>query len=88
VTHDDAITLLARLLRPIAPDVDMGALDPAASLTDEADLDSIDFLNLVTALDEETGIEVPERDYPLVRTVDGFASYVVAHAATAHRPGR
>ena len=44
----------------------------------------MDFLNLLTALDEETGIDVPERDYGLLSTIDGFISYV-SHAQAAHR---
>jgi acyl carrier protein len=39
---------------------------------------SVDFLNLVTALHDETGIEVPERDYPRLATLDGFVAYVIA----------
>jgi acyl carrier protein len=76
----DGRALLARLLHGIAPEVDLSTIDPAASLTEEADLDSMDFLNLVTALHQETGIEIPERDYPLVQTVDGFVAYVTSHA--------
>jgi acyl carrier protein len=83
VTHDDARALLGRLLHGIAPEVDLGAIPPSASLTEEAELDSMDFLNLLTALEDQTGIEVPERDYPLVQTVDGFADYVAAHEAPA-----
>jgi hypothetical protein len=37
----------------------------------------MDFLNLVTALYEEVGIDVPERDYPKLGTVAGFIDYVV-----------
>jgi acyl carrier protein len=70
--------LLARLLHGIAPEVDLDTIDPAASLQEEAELDSMDFLNLVTALYDETGIEIPERDYPRVATVDGFVGYVSA----------
>lgn len=70
--------LLARLLHGIAPEVDLDSIDPAASLQEEAELDSMDFLNLVTALYDETGIEIPERDYPRVATVDGFVGYVSA----------
>jgi acyl carrier protein len=80
MTRDDALDLLARLLQRIAPEVDLATVDPAAALTDEADLDSMDFLNLVTALHGETGIEVPERDYPLIQTVDAFVAYITAHA--------
>jgi acyl carrier protein len=80
VTPDDARALLARLLHGVAPEVDLEEVDPAAALQEEAELDSMDFLNLVGALYDETGIDVPERDYPLVATVDGFVAYVAAAA--------
>lgn len=83
MTPDDGYDLLARLLHGIAPEVDLDAVDPAVSFTEEADLDSMDFLNLVTALHDETGIEIPERDYPLVRTVEGFVAYIATHQPTA-----
>ena len=38
----------------------------------------MDFLNLMTALYEEAGVEVPERDYPELATVTGFSRYLVA----------
>jgi acyl carrier protein len=78
MTPGHARTLLARLLHGVAPEVDIDQIDPAAPLQEAAELDSMDFLNLVTALHEETGIDVPERDYPLVATIDGFVIYVAA----------
>jgi acyl carrier protein len=78
MTPADARVLLARLLHGVAPEVDIDQIDPAAPLQEAAELDSMDFLNLVTALHEETGIDVPERDYPLVATIDGFVTYVAA----------
>ena len=45
----------------------------------------MDFLNLVIALYDETGIDVPERDYPLVATIDGFVAYVTAASAKESR---
>jgi acyl carrier protein len=79
---DDARALLARLLRTIAPEVDLAGADPHASLQDELDLDSMDFLHLVTALHNETGIDVPERDYPQLSTIDGFVDYVARATAS------
>jgi acyl carrier protein len=76
---DDPRALLAGLLRRIAPEVDLDDVDPDADLQDEVDLDSMDFLNLVTALHEATGIDVPEHDYPALSTVNGFVAYVDAH---------
>jgi acyl carrier protein len=78
VSPDDARALLAQLLHRIAPEVDLDDVDDSALLQDEMDLDSMDFLNLVTALHDATGIEVPERDYPSLSTVGGFVAYVVA----------
>ena len=77
----EAFDLLSRLMRRIAPEVDLADVDPTAVLQEEADLDSMDFLNLVTALHEEAGIDVPERDYPEIATVSGFVDYVAKASA-------
>jgi acyl carrier protein len=78
---NDAEALLDSLLHRIAPEVDLEEVDPDAPLQEEMDLDSMDFLNLVAALHDETGIEVPERDYPLLSTVAGFVAYLSAAVA-------
>lgn len=78
---DDARALFATLLHRIAPEVDLDAVDPDAPLQEALDLDSMDFLNLVTALHEATGVDVPERDYPSLSTVAGFVAYVAAAPA-------
>jgi acyl carrier protein len=78
VNPDETRTLLGRLLHGVAPDVDLDEIDPAAPLQEAAELDSMDFLNLMTALYDETGFEVPEREYPLIATIDGFVAYVTA----------
>lgn len=41
----------------------------------------MDFLNFVTGILEETGIEVPERDYPLLQSLAGCARYLAEHSA-------
>ena len=79
--HEDPHALLARLLHRIAPEVDLDQVDPAEPLQDAADLDSMDFLSLMAALYAETGIDVPERDYPAVASVDGFVAYVASAAS-------
>jgi hypothetical protein len=50
----------------------------AQALQDELDLDSMDFLNLMVGIHEQTGVEVPERDYPKVAHLDGLLDYLVA----------
>jgi acyl carrier protein len=81
VKPDDARALLTRLLAGIAPEADLTDIEPDALLQDELDLDSMDFLNLITALHDETRIDVPERDYAQLATVNGFVAYVTAAAA-------
>jgi acyl carrier protein len=78
VNATDARDLLERLLRRIAPEIDLAAADSSAPLQESFDLDSMDFLNLVTALHDETGIEVPERDYARLSSIEGFVGYVTS----------
>ena len=78
----EAGDLLERLLHGIAPEIDLADADPRAPLQESFDLDSMDFLNLVTALQGETGIEVSERDYPRIASVEGFVTYVAAASQT------
>ena len=77
MTRDDALALFQRLLHHIAPEADVTDLDLDAPLQESFDLDSMDFLNLVIELHDTTGIDVPERDYPKLATVNGFVTYVI-----------
>ncbi len=72
----DARALIDRLIQRIAPEVDLAEADTSAPLQDSLDLDSMDFLNLVTAVHDEAGIDIPERDYPQLGSLDGFTDYV------------
>lgn len=76
MNRTDAHALFDRLLHQVAPEADLAGADHRAPLQDSLELDSMDFLNLVTALHETTGIEVPERDYPQLGTVDDFVGYI------------
>lgn len=84
---DDPRALVSRLIHGIAPEADLTDVDPDGLLQEEVDLDSMDFLNLVTALHEESGIEVPERDYPELATINGFVAYIVAHRGASGAAG-
>jgi len=67
----------------IAPDADVAALADDDELQDRLDLDSMDFLNIVIAVHEATGIEIPERDYSKLATLGGFVDYVAARLPSA-----
>ena len=69
------------ILGGIAPEVDLDQVRPGADLRDEMDIDSMDFLRFVTGIAERLGVEVPEADYPLFRTLDACVAYLAAHGA-------
>ncbi len=62
----------------IAPEVDLATVDPADDLREAIDIDSMDFLNLVTALHKRTGVDIPEIDYPKLITLLGMMAYLEA----------
>jgi acyl carrier protein len=82
VTTDDLRDLVLEILSDIAPETDPGTVDPTEDLRDELDLDSMDELNLITRIGERLGIEVPERDYPRLRTLDGAVAYLSDRVAS------
>jgi len=63
-------------LTEIAPDTDPAAIDPDADLVEQLDIDSMDFLNVVVAIHERTGIEIPERDYGKLSTLNELIVYL------------
>ena len=65
-------------LADVAPDVDAAAIDPDADLAEELEIDSIDRLNLVVALHERIGVEIPERDYGRLSSVNATVAYLLA----------
>jgi acyl carrier protein len=67
----------------VAPEADPHAIPDDASLRDELDLDSMDFLNVVQGIHDRTGIDVPERDYPHLATLRTAIDYLVARLPSA-----
>ena len=78
MTKDEATALLAAALHEIAPEVDLGAVDPDLPLQEVADIDSMDFLTLVAAIHDRTGIEIPFQDYPKLATLKLFVPYLMS----------
>jgi len=71
---------VVRLLGDIAPEADLASLDPEARLRDELDIDSMDALNFLIAIDAEFGVDIPEADYPRLATVNAIVAYVAKRA--------
>jgi len=63
-------------LSEVAPDVDASAMNPDQSFRDQVDFDSMDFLNLMLALDRAFGIHIAEVDYPRLSSLNGCVDYL------------
>lgn len=74
-------------LTEVAPDVDPEALDPQAEFRDQFDFDSMDCLNFAIALHEALGIDIPERDYPKITSLEGCMDYLKARLPSASAIG-
>lgn len=69
-------------LAAIAPEARLDAIDPQASLRAQLDLDSYDFLQLLIALHERLGVDVPESAYASVDSVQRLLGYLAAAVAS------
>jgi len=81
--QEELSNIVQEEINNIAPEVDLATIDPAADLREAIDIDSMDFLNLVTALHHRTGIEIPEIDYPKLVTLSGMVAYLGAKLKSA-----
>lgn len=80
MTREEAQDVVRAALHRIAPEIDLDALDPEADFQADADLDSVDVLNLLVAVQEETGVEVPDRIAGSLTSITALSSYVAEHA--------
>jgi acyl carrier protein len=69
-------------LGEVAPEMDAVSLDRSAPIADQLEIDSMDFLDFVVGLAQRTGVEVPERDYAELASVDGCVRYIEARLAS------
>lgn len=72
----DVRATFVALLGRVAPGEDLSRLDATRSFRDQLEIDSMDYLRLVTLVADELGVEVPEADYPAFQTVDQAVEYV------------
>jgi acyl carrier protein len=77
MTESEVKSLIEDIIGGIAPEADFATLAGDEDLREALDLDSMDFMNFVVALHERTGIDIPEADYPQLRTLDGAVAYLL-----------
>ncbi len=79
MTAEELKAIIFKLLGQIAPEADFAALKPTQDIRETLDIDSFDFLNFLIALAEQVGVEIPEKDYGQVNTLQGLVDYLIAH---------
>lgn len=85
MSHDDSKRAAVRqalfgAIQRVAPEADPAALDEGEDLRDALDIDSMDILNIATALHQELGIDIPERDYPKLACVRDAVEYLLSRS--------
>ncbi|MEX0796321.1 MAG: acyl carrier protein [Acidimicrobiia bacterium] len=82
MTNEQARDLIFDILGDIAPEVDRTSVDDSLDLTEQLDLDSMDYLTWMIGISEKTGLDIPQREVSNFMTIDGAVSYLVGHTAT------
>lgn len=72
---------LAEELHRIAPDIALEDIDGTQDLREEFDIDSMDFLTLVTALGKRFDLDMPEADYPKMQSYGALLEYLRSKTA-------
>jgi acyl carrier protein len=78
MSNIDVDAVVREELGNIAPEVDLKTIDPSADLREALDIDSMDFLNFITAIHHRLGLDIPELDYPQLATLKRAVDYLKA----------
>lgn len=82
-TPESVRTALYDAIASVAPEIDLTAIRPDRAFRDQAELDSFDFLRVLTRLHEQLGVDVPETDYGEFATLDRAVAYVIQRLGTS-----
>lgn len=83
MTETEILTVIRDELARLAPEIDFETIDPATDIREQADLDSMDFLNLVTALHQQLGVDIPEAEVTELASLDSAVAYLKRKRAAA-----
>ncbi len=77
MTKEELQNMIIHAILEIAPDVEEDEIELSANIQRSLEIDSFDFLKILTAMNEKTGVEVPEADYAKVGSVEEMTSYII-----------
>lgn len=76
MNEDRLRTRILQALKEVAPDANIEALEPRHSFRDQLDMDSVDFLNFVLALETRLDVRIPDADFMKLSTLAGCVGYL------------
>jgi len=82
VNDTEIKTRVIAIIKSIAPEVEEGELRADRPLRDQIDLDSMDWLNVLVAVNEKLHVDIPEADYGKLVTLDNLVAYLRAKLAS------
>jgi len=56
--------------------IDAGSIKPEANIIDDLKADSLSVVEMLMAIEEKFGVNVPDEDVPKLKTVQDIADYV------------
>ena len=74
----DLTRIILDTLASIAPEVDPVGLDPERAFRDQIELDSMDFLRFVMALEKRLDRPIPAIDFPRLSSLQGCLQYLTS----------
>jgi len=79
MTKDAIKSTIIKAILEIAPDIEEDEIELNENIQRSLEIDSFDFLKILTQIDRETGVSVPEVDYAKVDTIENMAEYILGH---------
>jgi acyl carrier protein len=80
MTEQEIRTTVSGILKRIAPEADLSQVPDDAPLRETLDIDSFDYLRFITEIHKALNVEIPESDYPQLRSLAGVVKYLAARA--------
>lgn len=76
MTTDEFELLVLVAIQEVAPEIEKNEIDLDEDIRETCDLDSMDFLNYLGALQKSTGIKISEADYGHINTFNKMINYL------------
>lgn len=86
MTQNEIRRTVLEALQSVAPEIQADAADPGVPIREQFDIDSVDLLNFLAALESRLGVKVPEQDYGRIATIDACVAYLAEQLGAAAVP--